>query len=147
MNMLNWKSKKNVRYTLDWKVDLSNGDCFARVTRTVFYGLVPNPAEETKFQAHVTKTTLRMYPWPGQTVFKMPVTGEYEKLVTILKAFYSGTNKSKDFYYWELPEEDITFDPKQVATIAVSDPVAKPKKKKGRVPRKKGPDEIWQKTT
>ena len=139
--------KKNVRYALDWKVDLSNGDCFARVTRSVFYGLNANPAEETRFQAHVTKTTLRMYPWPGQEVFKMPATAEYEKLVAVLKAFYAGANKSKDFYYWELPEEDIAFVPKPLATIAVSDPVAKPKKKRGRVPRKKGPDEIWQKTT
>ncbi len=139
--------KKSVRYGLDWKVDESNGDCFARITRSVFYSLNPNPAEETKFQAHVGKTTLRLYPWPGQDVFKMPDTVEYEKLVTILKAFYAGANKSKDFYYWELPEEDIAFVPKPLTTIAVSDPVAKPKKKKGRVPRKKGPDEIWQKTT
>ncbi len=137
--------KKIVRYALDWKVDESNGDCFARVTRSVFYGMQPNPAEEIRFQAHVAKTTLRLYPWPGQEVFKIPDTVEYEKLVAVLKAFYAGANKSKDFYYWELPEEDVTFVPKPLATIAVSDPVAKPKKR-GRVPRKKGPDEIWQKT-
>jgi hypothetical protein len=143
--------KKSIRYQLDWKVDESNGDCIARVTRAVLYGLQPNPAEESKFQVHVSKNMLRMYPWPGQEVFKTLPKNEYEKFVAIAKAFYSGANKSKDFYYWEIPEEDTALIPRSLGSVKISDltdksPIGKNAyKKKAR--RKKGPDDIWQVTT
>ena len=96
---------KNVRYSIDWEVDEANGDCYGKVTREVIYGLQPNPAEQSKFQVHVSKYVLRLYPWPGQSVFKTLSEKEYEKFTAIAKAFYAGANTQKDFFYWELSEE------------------------------------------
>ncbi len=97
-------SKKSVRYEFDWNINDENGDCTARVTRSVLYNLQPNQAEESKFQIHITKNIFRITPWPGQDVFKQIPPNEYEKFVAIAKSFYAGVNSSKDFYYWELWE-------------------------------------------
>jgi hypothetical protein len=136
----------NIRYEFDWKVNDENGDCTARVTRSVIYGLQPNPAEESKFQVQVGKHVLRIFPWPGQEVFKSLPNSEYEKFVAVAKAFYAGANKSKDFYYWELPEEDTSLIPKFVATTNIINDLPI-KKKKIKYKKKKGPNDIWQTTT
>ena len=136
----------NIRYEFDWKVNDENGDCTARVVRSVLYGLQPNPAEESKFQVQVSKNVFRIFPWPGQEVFKSLPNNEYEKFVAIAKAFHAGTNKSKDFFYWELPEEDTSLIPKVVATTNIIGDSA-PKKKVKRHKKKKGPNDIWQTTT
>jgi hypothetical protein len=115
----------NIRYKFDWEVDEESGDCTARVTRSVLYGLQPNPAEESRFQVQIGKHIFSMYPWPGEKVFKTLPKLEYEKLSEVAKSFYAGTNKHKDFYYWELPQEDTLS-----TTSIINDPLTKKKKTK-----------------
>ena len=99
------KLKKSVRYELKWKVDDSNGDCTAMVKRMVMYDPAQKPFEESKFQIHVSKNVFRIFPWPGEEVFKQIPENEHDKFSAIARSFYAGINKQNDFYYWEFPEE------------------------------------------
>jgi len=94
-------------------------------------------AEETKFQAHVSKHLLRMYPCPGQDVFNLPIPAEYERLATVLKAFYAGVNSEKDFYYWELPEESNASEEKQIISLDIIAPQATRRRKKRKTRKQK----------
>jgi hypothetical protein len=138
--------KKNVRFELEWKVDNSNGDCTARVTRSVLYGLQPNPVEESKFQIHVGKYVFSMYPWPGQKVFKALSRIEHDKLSAVARSFYAGVNKHETFYYWEMPEEDVDLHKGVNKVSVICDSQIKSSNTK-RQKKKKGPNGIWQVTT
>lgn len=98
-------SKKSIRYELKWKVDEYSGDCTAMVKRVVMNDPIHKPLEESKFQIQVSKNVFRIYPWPGEEVFKQISKSEYDKFSTVAKSFYAGVNAQNDFYYWELPKE------------------------------------------
>lgn len=134
--------KKKVRYMLEWKINNENGDCTARVKRSVFNALLTAPIKETKFQMHVSKNVLRLFPFPGQDIFVMPPKDEYEKLTACAKAFYAGVNKHEETFFWEF-EEDISTEP--TASVEVVEPIAKRKKERRKKKKKAG--EIWQTTT
>jgi hypothetical protein len=134
--------KRKVRYSFEWKVNDENGDCTARVTRSVFNIIMDGPIEQTKFQLHVSKYVFRIYPWPGQDVFTMPPANEYEKVVATAKAFYAGANKHEETFFWEIDDED-SISP--VKTVEIIEPIVR--KKKVHQKKKKKAGEIWQTTT
>lgn len=133
---------EQIRYEFDWKVDDTNGDCSARVTRSVFHMILDGPIKVTKFQIHVSKYTLRLFPWIGQGTFEMPPEDEYEKVVATARAFCAGANKHNSFFFWELVKPALQTP---TAIVEVSEPNFPTKKQK--TPKKAKAGAIWQKTT
>lgn len=133
---------EQIRYEFDWKVDDANGDCSARVKRCVFLSILEKPIKETKFQIHVSKYTLRMFPWIGQETFELPPEDEYEKVAATARAFYAGANKHNSFFFWELVKPALQTP---TAIVDISEPNFTTKKQK--IPKKAKAGAIWQKTT